>query len=169
VVPKVWEYIQQLETLYHTKVEGVMVDNGTEFINAELLTFFCNKGIKIFTSIPYMPEQNGVTERHIRTITEGARAMIYTTKFPKNMWSYAVKTMTYLHNCSPTRMNNGETPLERTLGEKPDLSHLQVFGCPASIAVPSQKHQKWDSKSKMGYMVGYEPYPSGYLVWFPGM
>jgi IS30 family transposase len=72
VVPKVREYIQQLETLYCTKVEGVMVDNGTEFINTELLTFFQNKGIKVFTSIPYTPEQNGVAERHIQTITEGA-------------------------------------------------------------------------------------------------
>jgi hypothetical protein len=31
-----------------------------------------------------------------------------------------------------------------------------------------QKCQKWDLKSKRGYMVEYEPYSTRYLIWFPG-
>jgi hypothetical protein len=36
-----------------------------------------------------------------------------------------------------------------------------------SIAVPSQKQSKWDSKSKQGYMVGYDTYSTSYLIWYP--
>jgi hypothetical protein len=76
--------------------------------------------------------------------------------------------MVYLRNRSPARENSGITPLERIIGDKPDLTHLKVFGCPVSIAVPKEKWKKWDDHSRMGYMVGYEPYPSGYLIWYPG-
>jgi hypothetical protein len=38
-----------------------------------------------------------------------------------------------------------------------------------SITIPAQKRQKWDVKSRMGYLAGYEPYSSGYLIWFPSM
>jgi hypothetical protein len=44
---------------------------------------------------------------------------------------------------------------------------LRIFGCPVSIAVPKEKRKKWDSRSQISYMVGYEPYSSGYLVWYP--
>jgi hypothetical protein len=157
-----------LETLYNIKVQGVMADNGTEFINSELTKHFKSKGITLFTSVPYTPEQNGVAERGICTITEGARAMLFASTLPKNMWSFAVKTMAYLRNRSLSNANEGQTAIHQLTGSKPDLSHLRIFGCPISVAIPKQKRQKWDSRSKMGYMVGYEPYSSGYLVWFPG-
>jgi hypothetical protein len=76
--------------------------------------------------------------------------------------------MAYLRNRSPTRANGGVTPLERLTGVKPDLANLRVFGCPVSVAIPAQKRQKWDMKSKLGYLVGYDTYSTGYLVWFPG-
>ena len=114
-----------------------------------------------------MHEQNGVAEQMIRTITEGTRAMLFASKLPKNLWSIAVRTMGYLCNRNPTRANDRVTPLECIAGQIPDLAHLRIFGCPVSIAVPKEKRKKWDSRSKMGYMVGYEPYPSGYLVWYP--
>jgi hypothetical protein len=168
VLQKVRDYITQLETLYGAKVQSIMADNGSEFINNEFRSYIRSKGIALFTSVPYTPQQNGIAERGIRTLTEGARAMLYAAKLPKNMWSVAVKTKTYLKNRSPTRANQGQTPLEKLTGEKPDLSHLRTFGCPVSVAIPSQKRKKWDPRSKMGYMVGYEPYSSGYLIWYPG-
>jgi hypothetical protein len=86
----------------------------------------------------------------------------------KKLRSIAVKTIAYLRNRSPARANNGITPIERLTGAKPDLAHLRIFGCPVSVAVPKEKRKKWDSRSRMGYMVGYEPYATGYLVWYPG-
>lgn len=84
--------------------------------------------------------------------------MIYAAQFPICLWSIAVKTMAYLKSRSPTWANNWQ---------EPDLSHLRIFGCLVSVAIPKQKRFKWGVRSKMGYMVGYEPYPSDYLVWYP--
>ena len=127
-VPKIKDYIQQLEMVYDIKVQGIMADNGTEFVNSLFKSFLSSKGIKLFTSVPYMPQQNRVAERAIRTIVEGARSMIYAAKLPLFLWSIAVKTMMYLKNRSPTRANDGQTPIEQVTGEKPDLSHLRIFG-----------------------------------------
>ena len=76
--------------------------------------------------------------------------------------------MAYLCNRSSTQANNGVMPLEHIIGENPDLTHRRIFGSPVSIAVPKEKCKKWDDRSRMGYMVGYEPYPSSYLIWYPG-
>jgi hypothetical protein len=76
---KVQEYITQLEMCY-TKVQGVMADNGTELINSEFKNYLLAKGVVLFTSVPYMPQQNGIAERGICTITEGDRSMLYATK-----------------------------------------------------------------------------------------
>jgi hypothetical protein len=168
VLQKVRDYITQLETLYGAKVQSIMAGNGSEFINNEFRNYIRSKGIALFTSVPYMPQQNGIAERGIQTLTKGTCTMLYAVKLPKNMWSVVVKTKTYLKNCLLTQANQGQTPLEKLMGEKPDLSHLCTFGCPVSVAIPLQKRKKWDSRSKMGYMVGYEPYLSGHLIWYPG-
>jgi hypothetical protein len=169
VLPKVKEYIACLENVCSIKVQGVMSDNGTEFINSKMTNFLRLKGIATFTSVPYMPEQNGIAERGIWTLMEGAHMMLYAAKLPKHLWSAAIQMVTYLHNRSPTCTNNGTTPLEKLSGETLDLSHLCVFGCLVSVVIPTQKRPKWDEKSRMGYLAGYEPYSSGYLIWFPGM
>ena len=72
------------------------------------------------------------------TITKGAHAMLYVPKLPQNLWSVVVKTMAYLRNRSPTQANNGVMPLEHITGEKPDLTHLKIFGSPVSIMVPKE-------------------------------
>jgi hypothetical protein len=167
VAAKVKEFITAFENGYNACVRGVMADNGTEFINADLQNFFKARGITFYSSVPYTHQQNGVAEREIRTITEGARAMLYAAKLPKRLWSVAIKTMAYLRNRSPTRANDGRTPIEILTGGKPDLAHLRIFGSPVSVAIPAEKRQKWDSRSRMGYMVGYEPYETGYLIWYP--
>ena len=79
-----------------------MADNGTEFVNSDMQRFIKEKGITLYTSVPYMHEQNGIAKRAICTISEGARAMLYASKLLKNLWSIAVKTMAYLRNRSPT-------------------------------------------------------------------
>ena len=61
--------------------------------------------------------------------------MLYASKLPKNLWSIAVKTMAHLRNRSPAWANEGMTPIERITGEKPNLAHLKVFGCPTSVEV----------------------------------
>jgi hypothetical protein len=135
----VQEYIAQLENVFSIKVQSVMADNGMEFVNLEMNTYLKSKGIALFNSVPYTPEQNGIAECRIQTLTEGAWAMLFAAKLLKHLWSAAIKTMAYLYNWSPNRANNGVTPLECLTGAKPYLVNLHVFGCPVNVAVPAQK------------------------------
>ena len=166
VLTKVQGYIHQFEMGYGAQICRIMADNGREFVNAEMNQYLKNKGITLYTSVPYTYEQNGVAEQVIHTVTEVAHAMLYTSKLPKNLWSIAIKTMAYPCNWSPAWANEGMMPIERITGEKPNLAHLKVFGCPTSVAVSKEKRKKWDSRSQMGYMVGYKLYSMGYLIWY---
>jgi hypothetical protein len=62
VVTKVKEYIAPLENACKIKVQGVIADNGTEFIKSEMGGFLRLKGIGMFTLMPYMLEQNGIAK-----------------------------------------------------------------------------------------------------------
>ena len=91
---------------------------------------FCKKkGFQHQYTTSYTPEQNGVAERFNRTIAENMRAMLYHAKLPKKFWTEPINTAVYLKNRSPHSYLDGLTPFEIFHGQKPNLSHLRVFGC----------------------------------------
>ena len=93
-------------------------------------TEYCkSKGIKKDDTIPYTPQQNGVSERMNRTIMETTRSMLHHAELPLSFWAEAVSTAVYLRNRSPTSYLKEMTPYERWYGSKADVSNLKVFGC----------------------------------------
>jgi hypothetical protein len=155
------------ETTTERKVKGLQSDNGGEFMSGAFQAYLREKGIVHYTSVPYTPPQNGVIERANRTLTEGARTMLHNANLLKSFWYFAVAAKAYLLNRTPTRANNGITPFERWFNIAPKLSHLRIFGSPVSVAVAKEKRVKWDVKSHLCYMVGYDRYDGGYIVWDP--
>jgi hypothetical protein len=144
-----------------------MSDNGGEFLSKEFQAHLKDSGIVHYTSIPYSPAQNGIAERAIRTLNNGARAMLHGAGFPKRFWLHAVKMKAYLQNRSPIRPNDYDSPYERWYGKVPDLSNLRIFGSPLSVMVHREGRLKWDERSHLCYLVGYEAWNGGYLVWDP--
>jgi hypothetical protein len=59
------------------------------------------------------------------------------------------------------------TPYEIWFGEKPDLSHLKVFGTQVFIHIPDEKRKKLDEKSIEGILVGYCDTSKAYRIWDP--
>ena len=118
----------------HT-VHTLRADNGGEFVNQSLKTWLSDRAIKIETSAPYSPEQNGVSERANRTIMEGGRSLIYAKHLPLELWGEAIACAVYSLNrvCNST---SPLTPYENWYGKKPDISHLRIFGSTAFIHVP---------------------------------
>ncbi|GKE87026.1 retrovirus-related pol polyprotein from transposon TNT 1-94, partial [Tanacetum coccineum] len=64
------------------QVRTVRTDKGTEFLNKTLHAYFAKEGIRHKTSTARTPEQNGVVERHNRTLVEVARTMLSVAKVP---------------------------------------------------------------------------------------
>jgi hypothetical protein len=95
---------------------------------------------------------------------EGARSMLIESYLSSDYWAEAVSTSAYSRSRSPTVVVNGITPEEAWTGNKPDLSHLRVFGCKALVHVPKQKRSKFDAKAQEYVLVSYCEDSKGYRV-----
>ena len=78
--------IMKLNILAEEDVKVLRSDNGGEYTSDNFTKFCADKGILHEFTVPYCPQQNGVAERLNRTITEGARSMLYQAKLPLDFW-----------------------------------------------------------------------------------
>ena len=59
-----------------------------------------------------------------------------------HLWAEAARIAVYVQNRSPHRILGNKTPEEMFSGEKLEVSHLMIFGCPVYIHVPKEKRSK---------------------------
>ena len=124
-----------------------------------------SKGIVVQRTVPYAHQQNGKSERYIRTIEEGGQALLADSVLLMSFWLDAVLTRQYLVNCLPTSTLPADiTPFEIINGRKPDLSHLCVWGCDCYVAVPDELRAKSGFKRFKAIFVGYEEHRIGWHV-----
>nr|GEY56590.1 retrovirus-related Pol polyprotein from transposon TNT 1-94 [Tanacetum cinerariifolium] len=74
--------------------------NGTEFVNQTLCEYYEQVGISHETSVARSLQQNGVVERHNRTLIESARTMLIYAQALLFLWAKAVATACYTQNRS---------------------------------------------------------------------
>ena len=67
------DYVNIMPTETGQPVHTLRADNGGEFIGHQFREWLSTNGIRLETSAPHSPEQNGVSERANRTIMEGPR------------------------------------------------------------------------------------------------
>jgi hypothetical protein len=125
-----------------------------------------SKGIVVQRTVPYAHQQNGKSERYIRTIEEGGQALLADSGLPMSFWLDAMLTRQYLVNRLPTStLPSNTTPFEViNSGRKPDLSHLRVWGCDCYVAVPNEVRAKAGPKRFQAIFVGYEEHRIGWRV-----
>ena len=78
VIDKFKKFEQLVLNKFETRIKTVRADNGTEFCNKNkliMINYFALRGIVLEISAPYTHEQNGRSEREMRTIVECARTM----------------------------------------------------------------------------------------------
>ena len=122
-------------------------------------------GIEVQTSMPDSPQQNGQVERFQQTIINGAEAMWHYAGLSNGFWIYTVKAKLHAYNITPIKRLDYKTPTELWSGKKPDISHLQVFGCQAWVHILKKRRHKLDPKSREMIFVGYKPGSKGYQFW----
>jgi hypothetical protein len=126
---------------------------------------FVSKGIVVQRTVPYAHQQNGKSERYIRTIEEGGQALLADAGLPMTFWLDAVLTRQYLVNRLPTStLPDNLTPYELITGGKPDLSHLRVWGCDCYVAVPDELRPKAGFKRFRAIFIGYEEHRISWRV-----
>lgn len=147
-----------------SKIMRLRSDNGKEYCNRVFEDYLRKYGIIHETTVPYNPEQNGVSERCNRTIIEKALAMLEDSGLERRYWGEAVNTAIYLKNRSPTVAIKDATPEELWTGNKINIKYLGVFGSRAFIHIPKETRTKLDPKSKEHIMVGYSETTKGYRL-----
>lgn len=65
--------------------------------------------------------------------------MLADSRLLHRFWAEALFTAAYLINRSPTKTLGDKTPFEAWYGKKPNVNHLQVFGCSAYIHIPKDE------------------------------
>lgn len=156
---EVTSHIQDLIALVKTETSDHVVilrsDNEGEYMSKELIHWIAQKGIVHQTSTAKTPEQNGVPERYNRTIFESAKSMLHSSTLANRFWAEASAAAVYLHNRVSWKAMLTMTPYEGWHGNKPDVSHLHIFGCDAYSHIPKDERSKLDPKGLKCQFVGY--------------
>lgn len=146
------------------RIKALRTDNGGEYFSNKFSEYLKREGIVHQSTVPYCPQQNGVSERLNRTLMDKVRCMLAESKLCNRYWGEAVMTAIYLKNRSPTVALEGRMPEQVWSSSPVDLTHLRVFGCIAYHLVPSQKRRKLDAKARMAIFVGYSETCKGYRL-----
>lgn len=94
--------------------------------------------------------------------------MLHDLDLPTSLWAKATRTVVYIQNRCPHAILGEKTPEEAFTGEKSDVSHLRIFGCPVYIHIPKEKRTKMEPFSKKGIFMGYSETSKAYRIYIPG-
>ncbi|GBP49905.1 Retrovirus-related Pol polyprotein from transposon TNT 1-94 [Eumeta japonica] len=161
------EFQSMVENQKNRKIKVFRTDNGGEYCNKDFDKYLKQQGIIHQRTNAYTPEQNGVCERMNRSLVEKARCLIFDASLHKKFWAEAMHTSVYLRNRSVVTGLNDMTPYEVWTGNKPNLSHVRIFGSKVMMHIPKEKRLKWDEKARELILVGYAENVKGYRVYDP--
>ncbi|POW08205.1 hypothetical protein PSTT_07720 [Puccinia striiformis] len=164
---KILEWIHHLKNTLGRMPKCLRSDNAPEYTGT-LRKHLNAIGVEFAPVTPYSPEQNGEAERVNRTIGDMARTMLHESGMPRNFWSYAYQTASYIHNRIPnTKVDTA--PLTRLYGASVDPDKLYPFGAKVLTLIPKENRAKLDERSQEGRLVGYPQAGGGWLIWIPSV
>ncbi|GJY50988.1 retrovirus-related pol polyprotein from transposon TNT 1-94 [Tanacetum coccineum] len=149
------KFLKMIQVRLKVPVRRIRTDNGTEFVNQTLREYYEKVGISHETSVARSPQQNGIVERHNRTLIEAAHTMLIYVKHPLFLWAEAVATACYTQNRSIVRLRHRKTPYELLHDKPPDLSFFYVFGALCYPTNDSDNLGKLQPKADIGIFIGY--------------
>ncbi|GMF66379.1 unnamed protein product [Phytophthora lilii] len=159
------EFTALVKTQYRQRVKCIRTDNGGEYTSKRFDAFCRQEWIIHQTSAPYSPQQNGLTERMNRTLTEMACSMLYHMQVDKQWWGEALMTAAHIVNRIPNTARPKTSPLQVLNGVKPSLQYLRVFGSREYVFVEKVKRSKLDAKAHRCIFLGYAEGSKAYRVW----
>jgi hypothetical protein len=157
-------YFERAETKTGERPNYFRSDGGGEYGSKQFASYLESKGIHHEKTNAYTPQENGIAERMNQTIVEMARSMLKDAGLPDKYWGDAVLYSAHILNQVPTRAIDGDiTPHEAFTGNKPSVSHLQVFGCKVHVHIPDEKRQKLGAKLLECVNLGYAEHRKAYV------
>ncbi|GJR46758.1 retrovirus-related pol polyprotein from transposon TNT 1-94 [Tanacetum coccineum] len=92
------KFLKQIQVGLNKTVRYIRTDNGTKFVNKDLIAYYESIGIFHQKTVLRTPHQNDVVKRQNRTLVEAARTMLIFSKALMFLWAEAVATISYTQN-----------------------------------------------------------------------
>ena len=89
------------ENVFGCTMGTLHLDRGGEYMSKDFDAFLVGRGIKHQFTVPYTPQQNGVSERKNRSLMEMARCMVKSQVLSHLFWLEAFMCATYKLNRFP--------------------------------------------------------------------
>jgi hypothetical protein len=105
-------------------------------------------------SLPYEPQQNGVTERWNHTLMKMVCSMLSNSTLPLDLWMEALKTAAHIIN-RVLSTSVPKTSYKLWTGRKPSINYLHIWGCPAKAKFFNPQLGKLDPKTISYNFIGY--------------
>ncbi|GJZ75883.1 retrovirus-related pol polyprotein from transposon TNT 1-94 [Tanacetum coccineum] len=122
------KFLKQIQVGLNKTIRYIRTDNGTKFVNKDLIAYYESVGIFHQKIVLRTLHQNDVVERRNHTLVEAARTMLIFSKASMFLWAEAVATACYTQNQSLIHTRHNKTPYELVHDKKPDLTFFRVFG-----------------------------------------
>ncbi|CAL2227459.1 unnamed protein product [Prunus armeniaca] len=135
-----------VSTQFHARVKVFQTDNGGEYVNNTLESFFCTQDIIHQMTTPFTPHQNGVSKRKNQQLLEVARSLILDMSVPYHIWGHAVLSAAYLINRTPNWVLEFKTPHDVFSDHVSPVFKLpsKVFRCVTYVHVYFHQRSKLD-------------------------
>ncbi|GKD95191.1 retrovirus-related pol polyprotein from transposon TNT 1-94 [Tanacetum coccineum] len=104
------KFIKQVQVHLNLIVRNIRTDNGTEFVNQTLKSYYEDVEISHQTSIAPTPQQNGLVKRRNQNLVEVARTKLIFSKVLLYLWAEVVSTA-LLVAVAPRHVDLTSTPL----------------------------------------------------------
>ncbi|GJX85298.1 ribonuclease H-like domain-containing protein [Tanacetum coccineum] len=116
-----------VRTQFKCEIKSFQCDHGGEFDNRRLHTLFAENGIQFRFSCPQTSQQNGKSERMIRTINNLIRTLLFQANLPPTFWVEALNMAIQLLNILPSTAIANDIPYTRLYGKDPNYTLLRIF------------------------------------------
>ncbi|GKA55636.1 ribonuclease H-like domain-containing protein, partial [Tanacetum coccineum] len=110
-------------------VPALQCDHGGEYDNTRFHNLFRQNGMQFRFSCPKTSQQNGKSERMLRTLNNITRTLLFQAHIPPSYWVEALNMAAHLLNILPSTAINNEIPFTKLHNKPPTYDHLRVFGC----------------------------------------
>ncbi|GKE10486.1 ribonuclease H-like domain-containing protein, partial [Tanacetum coccineum] len=129
VFQKFLHFHSYVNNQYKCDITAFQCDHGGEFDNTNILNLFAQNGIQVYFSCPKTSQQNGKSERMIRTINNVIRTLLFQAHFPPTFGVETLHMVAYLLNLLPAYAIQNEIPFTKLFNKQPDYSQLRIFSC----------------------------------------
>ena len=129
------------------KIKEIRSYNG-EYIKREVQQLCASIYIQMQHSVPYTPQQNGVSERKNRSLKEMATCLLEARNIPPYLWVEEVNYSSYIQNIVPHNSLIRFTPFKSLMGQTTNVSHLRVFFSKAWAIFATDKRKSFQAQSR---------------------